>query len=69
MLESNTDRSYFMIGAVIIAAILIAGATFIFRDVLFFNDDAMLPELLEKITGKADTMIDGIDTTTTPPGG
>lgn len=61
MLESNTDRSYFMIGAVIVAAILIAGATFIFRDVLFFNDDAVIPSLLDNIFGQANEMITDID--------
>lgn len=62
MLESNTDRSYFMIGAVIIAAILIAGATFIFRDVLFFNDDAVIPTMINNVFGKANDMISNIDT-------
>lgn len=62
MLESNTDRSYFMIGAVIIAAILIAGATFIFRDVLFFNSDAVIPTMIDNVFGKANDMINNIDT-------
>lgn len=67
MLESNTDRSYFMIGAVIVAAILIAGATFIFRDVLFEPLDAsgnggVVPELIDGVFSKADSMIDGIST-------
>lgn len=61
MLESNTDRSYFMIGAVIVAAILIAGATFIFRDVLFFNDDAVIPTMMDNIFGQANDMITNID--------
>lgn len=61
MLESNTDRSYFMIAAVIIAAILIAGATLIFRDVLFFNDDAVIPTLINNVFGKANEMINNID--------
>lgn len=30
MLESNTDRIYFVIGAIIVGAILIVGASFIF---------------------------------------
>lgn len=56
-----------MIGAVIVAAILIAGATFIFRDVLFEPLDAsgnggVVPELVDGIFGKADSMVDGIDT-------
>jgi hypothetical protein len=56
-----------MIGAVIIAAILIAGATFIFRDVLFNPVDAsgkggVVPELIDGIFGKANTMVNSIDT-------
>ena len=62
MLESNTDRSYFMIGAVIIAAILIAGATYIFRDVLFFSDSAVIPTMIDNIFGQANQMITDIDT-------
>lgn len=62
MLESNTDRSYFMIGAVIVAAILIAGATYIFRDVLFFGDEAVIPTMIDGIFGKANSMINNIDT-------
>lgn len=66
MLESNTDRSYFMIGAVIVAAILIAGATYIFRDALFEPVDAsgnggIVPELVYSISEKANGMISGID--------
>ncbi|MGX1266787.1 hypothetical protein RKD55_004731 [Rossellomorea marisflavi] len=61
MLEQNTDRSYFMIGAVIIAAILIAGATYIFRDVLFFNNDAVIPTMMENIFGQANDMVTNID--------
>lgn len=67
MLESNTDRSYFTIGAVIVAAILIAGATYIFRDVLFAPLDASgnggyIPELINGVFSKADTLVDGIST-------
>lgn len=61
MLEQNTDRSYFMIGAVIVAAILIAGATYIFRDVLFFNNDAVIPTMMENIFGQANDMVTNID--------
>lgn len=67
MLEANTDRSYFTIGAVIAAAILIAGATYIFRDQLFAPLDAsgnggVIPELINGIFGKADSLVDGIST-------
>lgn len=62
MLEQNTDRSYFMIGAVIVAAILIAGATYIFRDVLFFSKDAVVPTLIKNVFAKASTMVDAMNT-------
>lgn len=61
MLEANTDRSYFMIGAVIVAAIIIAGVIFIFKDTLFAADGGLVPALINKIFGKAKDMIDGID--------
>ncbi|MGX1195886.1 hypothetical protein [Metabacillus sp. SLBN-84] len=61
MLESNTDRSYFMIGAVIVAAILIAGATFIFRDVIF-GDSGFIDDLVTGVFDKANTMVGDIDT-------
>jgi len=51
-----------MIGAVIIAAILIAGATYIFRDVLFFSDSAVIPTMIDNIFGQANQMITDIDT-------
>lgn len=66
MLEQNTDRSYFMIGAVIIAAILIAGATFIFRDVLFFGDNAIIPTMINNVFNKANQMITNIDNVARP---
>lgn len=59
MLESNTDRSYFMIGAVIVAAILIAGATYIFGDVVFGTDGA-IKDTISSLFGDANTAIDGI---------
>lgn len=43
MLDSNTDRSYFMIGAVIVGAAIIAGALFIFGDTLFAVNEAGEP--------------------------
>lgn len=62
MLESNTDRSYFMIGAVIVAGLIIAGAVFIF-DTQIFGAEGILSETFTSLTGKANTMIEGIDTT------
>lgn len=32
MLDANTDRSYFMIGAVIVAGVLIAGGLYLFSN-------------------------------------
>lgn len=75
MLESNTDRSYFMIGAVIVAAVLIAGALFIFRDVLFSGEmvdhdnnpatanvsKGYIPRLVDNIFAQSDKMITNID--------
>lgn len=60
MLESNTDRSYFMIGAVIVAAVLIAGALFIFRDVLF-ADNGYVDQLITNLFGQSNEMITNID--------
>ena len=62
MLESNTDRSYFMIGAVIVAAVLIAGGLYIFRDVLFTPETGVIPTLINNIFGKADGMVTDLDT-------
>lgn len=60
MLESNTDRSYFMIGAVIVAAVLIAGALFIFRDQLF-SKGGYVDQLVGKLFGDANKMVGDID--------
>lgn len=46
MLESNTDRSYFMIGAVIVAALLIGAALFIFGN----GDHGVIGSLKKSIT-------------------
>lgn len=65
MLEANTDRSYFMIGSVIVAAVLIAGALLVFRDMLFLADDAIIPSLIDSVFSKAKGMINGIGGTIT----
>lgn len=46
MLEANTDRAYFMIGAVVIAALLIAGAIYIFG-----GDSGVIGNIKSSITG------------------
>lgn len=63
MLESNTDRSYFMIGAVIIAAVIIGAVTFLFKDTLFGTaaSPGIVPELVDTFFNKAKTMISGIN--------
>lgn len=68
MLEANTDRSYFMIGAVIAAAVIIAGVLYIFRDVLFGNaaNPGLIPDLINDVFTKASTMINGINQNTAP---
>ncbi|WP_078598399.1 hypothetical protein [Evansella clarkii] len=63
MLESNTDRSYFMIGAVIVAAILIAGVTFLFRDVLF-GESGYLFTLVDNLFNNASGVVDSVDGST-----
>lgn len=78
MLESNTDRSYFMIGAVIVAAVLIAGALYIFRDQLFSTEKitvgneqvakGYVPRLVDNLFGDANTMVNNIDTKLGPGG-
>lgn len=63
MLEANTDRSYFMIGAVIAAAVIIAGVLYIFRDVLFgtAGSPGLIPNLINDVFDKASGMINGIN--------
>jgi len=64
MLEANTDRSYFMIGAVVVAAILIAGAVFLFN-----ADSGVLADIktsLSGLTGKASTAVGTIETPAPP---
>lgn len=65
MLEANTDRSYFMIGAVIIAAVVIAGVTWLYRDVIFAEDGTGLVQgIVDSMFGAADNAIGNIDTST-----
>ena len=64
MLEANTDRSYFMIGAVIVAAIIIAAVSWLFRDLLFAPTTGIVPKLVDSVFQKASTMINGLTTTT-----
>ena len=64
MLDSNTDRSYFMIGAIIVGALIIGGAVFIFSK--FFGgadatDAGQLGGMLEGLFNKANKGIEGID--------
>ena len=67
MLDSNTDRSYFMIGAIIVGALIIGGAVIIFA--FFFGgsgaenigEAGKLGEMLQGLFNKADAGIDGID--------
>lgn len=65
MLEANTDRSYFMIGAVIVAAIVIGLTAWLFRDYLFSKDDAnndgqpdgAIIRMFESLSGVADNAL------------
>ena len=74
MLEANTDRSYFMIGAVIVAAIIIAAVSWLFRDLLFaaptgtgptaYDNAGIVPKLVNSVFTKASSMITGLTATT-----
>lgn len=68
MLDANTDRSYFMIGAVIIAGMIIAGATIIFKEQIF-GAGGVLTKTFATLTGKAETLVGGIDTALPGTGG
>ncbi len=65
MLDSNTDRSYFMIGAIIVGALIIGGAVLIFN-FLFTGDGSGLQgagkigELLNSMFTGAEEGINGI---------
>lgn len=67
MLESNTDRSYFMIGAVIVAAVIIAGVLYLFRDVLFDGGSGLVPQLVNDFFSRASTMVNSINGGTGTP--
>lgn len=59
MLDSNTDRSYFMIGAVIVGAAIIAGALWLFGDVLF-AEGGYIDNIVSNIFGQATDATEGI---------
>lgn len=48
MLDSNTDRSWFMIGAVVVGALIIGLVT------------GWLPEMWDQLTGKFSELIGGV---------
>lgn len=58
MLESNTDRSYFMIGAVIVAALLIGLAVWLFNDGGIVAEN--IKSTLSNLFGTGNDAIDGI---------
>lgn len=60
MIDQNTDRSYMMIGAVLVAAAIIAGALYVFRDMLFAKGTGVIPELVNNIFGKATEKVKAI---------
>lgn len=66
MLESNTDRSYFMIGSVVVAGIIIAAAVIIFRDKIF-GDTGFLTTTFKTLSDSATQAIDGIGNPTDIP--
>lgn len=57
-----------MIGAVIAAAVIIAGVLYIFRDVLFGTaaNPGLIPDLINDVFTKASGMINGINDATAP---
>lgn len=69
MLDSNTDRSYFMIGAVIIGAIIIGAAAWIFGDFMFAEGDGALTTMLKSMFSSAGDTIDNIKPGTPGSGG
>lgn len=69
MLDSNTDRSYFMIGAVIVGAIIIGAAAWIFGEFIFAEDGGALTNMLKNMFSAAGESIDKIGTGTPGSGG
>lgn len=65
MLESNTDRSYFMIGAVVVAGIIIAGAVWIF-DSQIFGADGILTSTFDGLKTQAESSMGLIPDATKP---
>lgn len=61
MIDQNTDRSYMMIGAVLVAAAIIAGALYVFRDMLFAKDTGVIPKLIDSIFTKASKKVGEIE--------
>lgn len=59
MLDSNTDRLYFIIGAIIVGALIIGGAVFIFNNV--FGEGGTLSGIFENMFNRANDGIDVID--------
>lgn len=59
MLEANTDRSYFMIGAVIVAALLIGIAVWLFNDNGIVADN--IKDTLGNLFTTGNDAINGID--------
>lgn len=56
MLDQNTDRSWWMIGAVVVGAAIISVALFVF------------PDTLEQIIDKFNGQIDGVNVAPQAPG-
>lgn len=67
MLEANTDRSYFMIGAVIVAALLIGIAVWLFNDNGIVADN--IKDTLGSLFTTGNDAIDGIDPSVQTPSG
>lgn len=60
MIDQNTDRSYMMIGAVLVAAAIIAGALYVFRNMLFEKETGVVPKLINSIFTKASEKVTDI---------
>lgn len=60
MLDSNTDRSYFMIGAVIVGAIIIGAAAWIFGEFIFAEGDGLLTNFIKDTFATAGEALENI---------